>query len=565
MSVPCRPAVQTSTATAPTPLSDEYRRVPPLLPSALRLHADPDARDGPTAGRSAAPVRCYNRRVRLSLMGMVALLLALAPTASSTRSGAAVTVTIRRASCAVSPLAIEAGAVVFRIANRSARSASFSVAGRRRSVAAGRAARLTVSLRPGRLAYSCKVADRQVGGGFLSVRTTPPAAVEHTVGVRTVAGVGELYNRATGAKFVPRGSNYIRLGFQTNASGEAQFYHSTFNVGRYDSGRAEAALSRMAADGYNAVRVFLSEVCIDACVGDPSTASLRAAYIANLVDFLRRAKSHGVFVLLTNEWIPPYTTYANDLATARRDWFDDVNLLMLSPQGIAAQRHLWMDLVRALIRQDAPMDAILAYELWNEAVVVSDKPPFSLTTGRVTAANGQAYDMASASDRRRIIDDGFVFLIDEIRAAIRALDPTALVTMGFFHDTEPNAARRGDNRLVRTRAVIERSSADFVDIHPYADDELTFPQFMQNYGIDGPGPKPIVMGEFGGAKRNFVSASQAATAFSSWQRQSCAYGIGGWLLWTWDTDEQPDLWNALSGDGLIEQALAPKERPDPCA
>ena len=71
---------------------------------------------------------------------------------------------------------------------------------------------------------------------------------------------------------------------------------------------------------------------------------------------------------------------------------------------------------------------------------------------------------------------------------------TALVTMGFFHDTEPNPARHGDNRLVRTRAVIERSTADFVDIHPYADDELTFPQFMQNYGIDGPTPKPIVIG-----------------------------------------------------------------------
>jgi endo-1,4-beta-mannosidase len=211
------------------------------------------------------------------------------------------------------------------------------------------------------------------------------------------------------------------------------------------------------------------------------------------------------------------------------------------------------------------MDAIFAYELWNEAVVLSDKAPFSLTSGRVTAANGQTYDMANPSDRKRIIDDGFVFLIDEVRAAIRAVDPTALVTMGFFHDTEPNPARRGDNRLVRTRAVIERSSADFVDIHPYADDELTFPQFMQNYGIDGPSAKPIVMGEFGGAKRNYVSASQAATALSSWQQQSCAYGIDGWLLWTWDTDEQPDLWNALSGGGVIEQALAPKTRADPCA
>ena len=395
-------------------------------------------------------------------------------------------------------------------------------------------------------------------------RRHPVESRDHTVGVRVDAGVGELYNRVTGAKFVPRGSNYIRLGPQRNTSGGTQIYHSTFNVGRYDSGRAEAALRRMASDGYNVVRVFLSEICVDACVGDPRTGSLRSAYIANLVDFLRLAKSHGVFVLLTNEWVPPNTTYVSTLASVRRDWFDDINLLMLSPQGIAAQRLLWIDLVKALQRQNAPMSAILAYELWNEAFVVSDKAPFSLATGLVTAANGQTYDMANPGDRKRIIDDGFVFLIDEIRAAIREVDPTALVTMGFFHDTEPNPARRGDKRLVRTRAVIERSSADFVDVHPYADDELTFPQFMQNYGIDGPVAKPIVIGEFGGARRSYASASQAATALVSWQRQSCAYGIDGWLLWTWDTTEQPDLWNGLAAGGAIEAALSPLRRPDPC-
>src|SRR5207248_520866 len=153
------------------------------------------------------------------------------------------------------------------------------------------------------------------------------------------------------------------------------------------------------------------------------------------------------------------------------------------------------------------------------------------------------------------------FLIDEVRATIREVDPTALVTMGFFHDTEPNLARRGDNRLVRTRAVIERSSADFIDIHPYPDDELTLPQFMQNYGIDGPVAKPIILGEFGASKRAYVSASQAAEALVSWQRQSCAYGIDGWLVWTWDSAEQPDLWNGADAGGAIEAALAPTRRP----
>jgi hypothetical protein len=404
---------------------------------------------------------------------------------------------------------------------------------------------------------------RCVNGRLARRRPTP--VVEHTIGVREVNGVGELYNRLTGAKFVPRGSNYIRLGPQENTSGGIQVYHSTFNVGRYDSAEAEAALSRMAADGYNAVRVFLSEICVDACAGDSATRSLRTAYVANVVDFLRRAKNHGIFVLLTSEWLPPNTTYADDLASARNDWFNGINLLMLSPEGVAAQRHFWTDFVKELRRQNAPIDTIFAYELWNEAFVASDQPPFSLTGGRVTTANGSTYDMASGSDRKRIIDDGFVFLIDQVRAAIRKVDPTALVTMGFFHDTEPNPARPGDNRLVRTRAVIEHSTADFVDIHPYPATDLTFPQFMQNYGIDGPTAKPIIMGEFGAFKFAYPSASEAATGLTFWQRQSCAYGIDGWLFWTWDSAEQPELWNGLDGNGTIERALAPASRPDPCA
>jgi hypothetical protein len=45
----------------------------------------------------------------------------------------------------------------------------------------------------------------------------------------------------------------------------------------------------------------------------------------------------------------------------------------------------------------------------------------SLTTGRVTAANRKTYDLANASDHKRIIEEGFVFLLDEVRAAIRKM------------------------------------------------------------------------------------------------------------------------------------------------
>ena len=488
------------------------------------------------------------------------------PTASGTRTDANVKVTITRGGCVVSPRVIEAGAAVFRIANRSGRPAAFSVAGKRTAVARGRQGRLAVTVRAGRAAYTCAVARRRVGAGFLRITAPPQPPVEHQIGVRVVNGVGEFFDRVTGAKFVPRGSNYIRLAPQVDTFGRRQVYHSTFIVGEYDPTRAEAALARMAASGYNVVRVFLNNTCAQGCSANTRTGEISSTYVANVVDFLRRARSHGIFVMLTGDWLPGGAAYDAIGAGIRRDWFDHVNIMFLSPQGVQMSVLFWQGLVRELIRQRAPLDAVFAYSLWNEAVVVANFAPFTLSSGTVTTANGRTYDMASLADRTRMIDESFVYYVDRVRAAIQATDPTALVTMGFFHDTEPNPARHGDNRLVRTRAVIERSTADFVDIHPYPRVDLTFPQFMQNYGIDGPTAKPIVMGEFGAFRFAFPTASVAAAELVDWQRQSCAYGIDGWLLWTWDTGPQPDgsLWNALDDGGVIEHALSAKNRPDPC-
>jgi len=91
------------------------------------------------------------------------------------------------------------------------------------------------------------------------------------------------------------------------------------------------------------------------------------------------------------------------------------------------------------------------------------------------------------------------------------------------------------------------------------------PQYMENFGVSGPTPKPLLMGEFGAFKFAYPSPAAAVPALLAWQRDSCRYGIDGWLLWTWDTDEQRELWNALSGGGIIDRTLSPKNRPDPCA
>jgi hypothetical protein len=487
-------------------------------------------------------------------LAVVAVVLTVAATASAEPAAAVITVRITRASCGVSPQSIKAGAVVFRIANRSGRSARFFVDGRRARVSTSRTARIALSLRAGRVAYSCTVARRRVGGGFLRVVAPPQPVAEHRIGVREVNRFGEFYDRTTGAMFVPRGNNYIRVAPLVDTFGRTQVYHSTFNLQEYDAARADAALARMAAAGYNVVRVFLNNTCALGCSANMATGAISSSYVANLTDFLRRAQAHGVFVVLTGEWLPSGGAYDAIQADIRREVFDNINLIFLTPQGIEMSVHFWRDLVRELIRQRAPLDAIFAYSLWNEAHVAFEHPPFTLSAGRVTTANGETYEMANSADRKRMIDDAFVYYSDRVRAAILEADPTALVTIGFWTAPESPAG-----------AVINRSAVDFVDIHPYPGFDATFAQAMQKYGIEGPTAKPVVVGEMGAFRYAFGTAGDAAADLLEWQRQSCAYGIDGWLLWTWDTEEQPELWNALSAGGAIEQAFAPKNRPDPCA
>lgn len=405
-----------------------------------------------------------------------------------------------------------------------------------------------------------------------SVQTTPPptpvaqasptptqrAIPAHRIGVRVVNGVGEFYDRITGQKFVPRGNNYIRLGPQTHPSGTRVIYHSTFDPGSYDASRVEATLQHMRADGYNVVRVFFSQNTI----GDPS-GGLSSVYLKNVVDFLNRAKANGIYVMPTQDWIPG-GQYGEILNQDCCVLFNSNNVNYLSPAGLRANRAFFQDLIRDLYALGAPLDAIFAFELRNELFYEANIPPLSLTSGVVTAANGKVYNMSSQDDKRRMMDETLVYWIDNLRAAILEVDPTALVTVGFFWPQEPHPARIGDPRFIETRPAIWQSNADFIDLHPYPGEGLSMREYADNFKIDGMQAKPLLMGEFGAARSAFSSVAAAAKALHDWQVESCQFGFDGWLLWTWDTDEQRDFFNGLGDGGLINQALAPANRPDPC-
>jgi hypothetical protein len=163
------------------------------------------------------------------------------------------------------------------------------------------------------------------------------------------------------------------------------------------------------------------------------------------------------------------------------------------------------------------------------------------------------------------MDDGLIYFTDTVAAGIRELDPTALVTVSFFWPQAPNPTRIGDSRVINVYPAMAATTADFVNIHPYPAD-ITIDQMMQNFGMTGyQQAKPVLMGEYGLYRYSTALISDAAAILKAWQIGSCPYHIKGWLLWTWDTDEQsPPLWTDQDGDGSIDQALAPASRPDPC-
>ena len=391
--------------------------------------------------------------------------------------------------------------------------------------------------------------------------TPTPAPPVHRIGVRVVDGGGEFYNRITGDTFIPRGNNYIRLANQQGMSGETFLYHSTFNVDRYDPARAEAALCAMHADGYNVVRVFLNGACRAECIGDPS-GKLSSAHVANVADFLRRAKLQDIVVILTTDSEPGTPYYLRLLDTTWSEDFGGTNSSYLTQGGILAGKAFWQDLIQALLAQGAPLDAVLAYELRNELFFETNAAPLSLSSGTVTTATGKRYDMASQEDRQRMMDEGLVLWIDQIRAAILELDPTALVTVGFFPPDRPNSWNSAP-RYIRTHPAVWESTLDFVDLHPYPGG-YSLGKLMENFGSRGLSKKPIVMGELGASRSTYATEDGAAQGLHDWQVDSCHYGFDGWLLWTWDTAEQTDFYNGLEGEGKINQALAPANRPDPC-
>jgi len=117
--------------------------------------------------------------------------------------------------------------------------------------------------------------------------------------------------------------------------------------------------------------------------------------------------------------------------------------------------------------------------------------------------------------------------------------------------------------------ALSQSSLDYVDLHTYPTGRrysLTKDLESAEIGLLA-AEKPRIIGEVGALRFAYRDGLAAALLLANHQSASCAHGIRGWVLWTWDSDafDEPGFWNALENNGAINRVLAPVNRPDGCS
>jgi hypothetical protein len=393
---------------------------------------------------------------------------------------------------------------------------------------------------------------------------------------------------SSGERFTPRGANYIRL---TPLRHREASFVSTFEPGRYDRRRVEAALAQMRHDGYNVVRTFIDMGYeTDTANGEPhglgrgpdDRSSGYDPYYDNVADFVRRATRHRIYVLPSIDGYPHNGYYRRIIAESPTRNVAGHNAVYMHRGAVNAKaayaRHFVEEMRERL--GERLLSSFLAIQLDNEAAYDASQPPFATMSDTVVAPDGRQYDMADRAARQQAADASMVVYANAAIDAIHEVDPRMMVTMGLFtyravRKTPDGFAQHcsgecpGEWRYPgRASSLARWSNLSFLDVHIYPwNNGWTFAADLASSEwswVDG----PVIMGEFGAYRPAWSSnIGHAAGGMRELQVQSCAQGFSGWIYWTWDTDEDPvqrKFFTLTEGGGPINGMLAPIVRRDPC-
>ncbi len=383
----------------------------------------------------------------------------------------------------------------------------------------------------------------------------------------------EFRRGTSGDRFVVRGVNYIRLRYGDHATFEAA---GSAGPAHYDPLDSESMFRYLRRSGFNAVRVFIigrSRRNPGIAGDDETTRGLFGPYMDNVIDFLRRARFHGVYVLPTfgDGELPNNAWY-------RAAFTGGVNRMILTREGIEAKKRYVGDFLRA-IQAKAPelMDVLLGVQFQNELSLDGKAWPFDQTAGTATGANGKTYDMADPAQRQAMMDEGIVFYHNELVDAIRRIDPAVLASEGSFtlravgkdpqKDFGIDPAFRGDRRFPPTLNILARSKVDFLDVHFYRTRsaetvEDAFAKDMESIGFTGESAqailrdKPVILGEFGAFRFADATFAAACENLLAIRDRAIEHGCSGAMLWTFDCFEQKELYNGMIDGGIFLPRLA---------
>lgn len=394
--------------------------------------------------------------------------------------------------------------------------------------------------------------------------TLPPKVAEHRIATHRVYGIAQFIDHASSQPFIPRGVNYFVL-----VPVQDHYEDRLFAPGVYDHQRTQADFAALSAAGYNTVRIIFDGCTTgDTCIGLPDAPGLNPAYLDNIADLMGVAKENGLFLMLASQNLPDlggYAALANQGANAT--FAAGRNAEILTPAGIQAALQYWSDLLGGLATRSAPFDTILAWELMDEAYFLSDQPPFSLTTQKVTPANGKMYYIFDPPQKQGLAVDGLRYYIDQLRRRILIYDPTALVTMGFFAPNSPNTWRDDDNRYIETSSLLSSASLDFFDLHANPDDGLSMAELAQNFGLDEHVSVPVIMASVGASTWTYPDVYSAAIAVQDWIGASCDQAFSGWAYYGYYPSPAgltSATWGFTDNQSYLLKALSPVTQPDAC-
>lgn len=379
----------------------------------------------------------------------------------------------------------------------------------------------------------------------------------------------------TGRPFFVKGFNYVRL----------RHSHATFEAAtettsaHYDPDQAESMLETFERHGYNTVRVF---VC-GRHPADPgiagnfqTTKGLYRSYMENFVDFLDRARRHGIYVFPTfgDGELPRNAYYQAKMKGAP----GGKNAVYFTRQGIEAKKEYVTSFLRFIAERDRRLlSTLLGIQCQNELYVRGDQWPFDRREGTFTALDGSTYDLSNASRRRALMDDGLGHYHAELVRAAKAVDPELLMAEGLFvlrAVGKSLATHEGiwpgsspDPRFPPTLVSLGRGDLDFLDVHFYRTRPAetvaeAFSKDMASSLLDAPEmdrirrEKPIILGEFGAFRHVDHDFDEAAANLLATRDLILQNHFAGMLYWTFDTFEQKRLYPAVEGGETFLRELA---------